>query len=306
MRLRTLLLSLSGVILGSALAINDIVFYDRDWYLTTLCWLLLTTVSLQILSNLSNELGDYLAGTDGEKREGPMYSLAEGQLTVKDFRILIGVMVGCCMLFGTLLVWSSFGTLLSLTPILMLLLGACAIWAAMHYTLGKKPYGYRGWGDLFVFIFFGLVSVMGAYFIIAHTLPIKLLLPAASIGCFSVGVLNVNNIRDMKSDAENRTTVPLRIGERNAKIYQTALIVGGWIFMIIYVILHMFFHAQHGLLRFPQCLFNWVFLLTLPLYIKHLCGVWKRTGKELDPMLPLLVISTFIFAFLVANGLMLG
>lgn len=307
MRLRTLPLSLAGVILGSQLAKNYLVIYDRVQYLKILCWLFLTTICLQILSNLSNELGDYLAGTDNEKREGPMYSLADGQLTVKNFRILIGIMIFCCILFGTLLVWTSFGTLLSATSLLMLILGASAIWAAMHYTLGEKPYGYRGWGDLFVFIFFGLVSVLGAYFVIAHTLSWQILLPAATIGCFSVGVLNVNNIRDMKSDAENRMTIPLRIGERKAKIYQTALIAGGWSLMIIYVILNSISLAQLGFTQsFPQSFLHWTFLLTLPLYIIHLRGVWTREGKDLDSMLPLLVIATFFFSLLAGNGLMIS
>ena len=289
MRLRTLPLSLAGVVLGLMLALRH-----HAAPFSLIVWLLLTTVCLQILSNLSNELGDYLQGTDGSQREGPQYSLAQGALDVKDFKRLIAVFVGLCCLFGAAMVWTSFGTLLAWQPALLLLLGAAAIWAAMHYTLGKNPYGYRGLGDVFVFIFFGLVSVMGAYFVVAHTLDsLLLLLPAAAIGCFSVGVLNVNNIRDMESDAEHRVTIPLKIGSRKAKIYQTSLIVTAWIFILAFTLASY----TSG--------WNFLYLATLPLYMLHLNMVWKRDGKNLDPALPLLVISTFVFALLAGIGYLL-
>ena len=149
LRLRTLPLSLAGVLLGIMLASDNHTF--STWGIV---FTLLTTVTLQILSNLCNELGDYLSGTDGEQREGPTYSLADGNLSVHDFRITIGVFVGLCCIFGILMIATSFGTLWGIKPIGLILLGASAIWAAMHYTLGKNPYGYRGLGDLFVFLFF--------------------------------------------------------------------------------------------------------------------------------------------------------
>ncbi len=282
MRLRTLPLSLSGVLLGGTLA-----FGNSNASIATIVFLLLTTVSLQILSNLSNELGDFLHGTDGEEREGPTYSLAQGGITVPTFRKLIAVTVAACCLFGTLLVWISFGTLLTPKAIALLLAGLCAIWAALHYTLGKHPYGHRGLGDLFVFLFFGIVSVLGGYFVLAHRLNSwTLLLPAASIGFFSVGVLNVNNIRDMRSDAGIRATIPLRIGEKDARIYHTILIIAGWTCMILFTALNF----QTG--------WNLLYLLTLPLFAKHLAGVWKQSGKQLDRYLPMLVISTFLLALL--------
>ena len=286
MRLRTLPLSLAGVVLGLILALRQHAATPG-----LIVWLLLTTVCLQILSNLSNELGDYLRGTDGSQREGPQYSLAQGTLDVKDFKRLIAVFAGLCCLFGAAMVWASFGTFLAWQPALMLLLGASAIWAAMHYTLGKNPYGYRGLGDIFVFLFFGLVSVMGAYFVVAHTLDSPLLLlPASAIGCFSVGVLNVNNIRDMESDAEHRVTIPLKIGSRKAKIYQTSLIVTAWICILAFTLASY----TSG--------WNFLYLATLPLYALHLNMVWKRDGKSLDPALPLLVITTFVFALLAGIG----
>ena len=285
MRLRTLPLSMGGVILGILLATAD--FKVNVWVAILI---VVTTVFLQILSNLSNELGDVLHGTDTADRKGPQYGLNSGVLSIRQMKVLIGIFVAECIVCGTAMTLVSFGTLWELTPILVLLLGAGAIMGAMKYTLGRNPYGYRGLGDFYVFVFFGLVAVLGSYFVASHTLFWRLLLPGAAVGCFSVGVLNVNNIRDMETDAANRVTVAIRLGEKKAKIYQTVLIVLGWIFMLIYCQLRMF------------SWWHYLFVLTLPLFILHLRGVWKRTGKELDPMLPLLVMSSFLFCVLAGIG----
>lgn len=280
MRLRTLPLSLAGIMLG--------LFFGAAHGLAsaaTIIFALLTTVFLQILSNLSNELGDFKSGTDAGSHTGrPDYTLQSGLLTVSDFRRLIIAAILCCCLFGTLMIWQSYGTLFGPQPLALLLLGAAAIVAAMRYTLGPKPYGYRGWGDLFVFIFFGLVSVMGGYFVVCHALNWWLLLPASAIGFFSIGVLNVNNIRDMATDAETRVTVPLKIGEHNAKIYHAFLICGGWTLLLLFLALC------------ANSPWQWLCLCLLPLYIKHLHGVWTLSGRPLDRMLPLLVISTFLLS----------
>lgn len=285
MRLRTLPLSLAGVLLGLMLASAD---YHVHW--TIFVSTLLTTAFLQILSNVSNELGDAMRGTDSADRQGPAYTLATGLLSAGEFKVMIAVYVVLCILSGLAMIYCSFGTLLSLESVMLMLLGAASISGAMRYTLGKNPYGYRGLGDIYVFVFFGIVAVLGAYFVGSHTLHWKMLLPAASMGAFSVGVLNVNNIRDMKTDAATRVTVPLKIGERNARIYQTCLIAAGWTAMIAYVLLRMFDP------------WHYLFVLTLPLFVIHVRGVWKRTGKYLDPMLPLLVMSSFAFAVLGGLG----
>ena len=235
---------------------------------------LLTACALQVLSNLSNEMGDHLSGVDGEGREGPAYGMANG-LTEKQLWCAInGTVVACCV-SGLAMV------LVSGCPWWVLLLGVAAIWAATHYTLGKKPYGYRGLGDIFVFIFFGLVSVLGSYFVIAHTIPfeIRIWAPAVGIGLLSVAVLNLNNIRDMQSDEGLRKTIPLRIGVRRARWYQTLLVTVGYILMV----------GASG---------KWWLLLTIELFIEQVYGVWRREGKSLDPLLPRLVISTFLLALL--------
>lgn len=286
MRLRTLPLSLSGIVMGVFLAAAD---YRIDPW--TVVFLALTTVCLQILSNLSNELGDTLHGTDTAEREGIHYSIQDGEMTVPEMKRLIGVVAALCCVFGLLMIKFSFGKVFSTAGLTFVVLGAAAIWAAMHYTLGKHPYGYRGLGDLFVFMFFGIATVCGGYFLCAHEIPSWiLLLPATAIGCFSVAVLNVNNIRDMKTDAATRVTVAMKLGGRRARVYQTALIALGWAAMLAYCALRFF------------SIWHYLFVLTLPLFVLHLRGVWTRAGRALDPMLPLLVLSSFLFSLLAGLG----
>lgn len=289
MRLRTLPLSLAGVILGVMLAADNTVV--SPW---TAGLILLTTVSLQILSNLSNELGDTLKGTDSADRQGPRYAIGSGDMSVEDIRILIGLFIAFCIVFGLAMIRVSFGSIFKTESICLEALGAAAIAGAMKYTLGKNPYGYRGLGDVFVFIFFGLVSVLGGYYVAARELPpLIMLLPASAIGCFSVGVLNVNNIRDMKTDAVNRVTVAIRLGLRGARIYQTVLIAMGWVLMVTFCLLYK---PAPG---------HFLFLAVAPLHMVHLRGVWTRTEKALDPMLPLLVMSTFILSILAGAGFLI-
>lgn len=288
LRLRTLPLSLSGIVFGifAAAAATDVSP-------VTAVLLILTASLLQILSNLSNELGDTLSGTDGDDRQGIHYSLQDGAISIPQMRKLIAAVVILCCLSGLAMIWSAFGTVPALKPALFLLLGAAAIWAAMHYTLGKNPYGYKGYGDIFVFIFFGLATTLGGCYICGEGAGLaNAILPAISIGCLSVGVLNVNNIRDMKTDAATRTTVALKMGEKRAKTYQTALVTAGWAFMIL------------NMAVLGKSWRSWLFLATLPLFALHLKGVWARKDRELDPMLPLLVLSTFAFSLLAGIGLL--
>ncbi len=289
MRLRTLPLSLAGVILGVCLAAGK---DDVSPWTATLIFM--TTVCLQILSNLSNELGDTLNGTDTNERQGPQYALGSGEMSVKDIKKLIGIFIGICVISGLAMIRVSFGNIFKTESICLEALGAAAIAGAMKYTLGRNPYGYRGLGDVFVFIFFGLVSVLGGYYVAARELPpLIMLLPASAIGCFSVGVLNVNNIRDMKTDAVNRVTVAIKLGMKGARIYQTILIVLGWALLLTFCAVYYFAPG------------HFIFIITLPLYIKHLQGVWTRSGRALDPMLPMLVISTFFLSILTGAGFLI-
>ncbi len=286
LRLRTIPLSLAGVSLGAMLAAAD--YHVNPM---VVAFLLLTAACLQILSNVSNELGDFQHGTASAQGRDASLSLVTGELTESDMKLMIKVLIVLTCLSGMAMLFFSFGTLFCMESLLMMVLGYFAITAAMKYTMGKNPYGYRGLGDVFVFIFFGIVAVFGAYCICSHVFaPSLILLPAVSIGSFSIAVLNVNNIRDMESDRMTRRTVALQLGENGAKIYQTILVVVGWAAMLAYAFLRMFDP------------WHFLFVLTLPLYIWHLAGVWKNSGRALDKYLPMLVLSTFAFAILGGLG----
>lgn len=320
MRLRTLPLSLAGIMTGVALAHG----LDGGCSCWTVATLILTAALLQILSNLSNELGDTLHGTDSaEARQGAHYSIMDGEMSVAQMKRLIAVIAGLCCLSGLAMVRLSFGTVFAPLPIAFLALGAAAIWAAMNYTMGENPYGYSGLGDIFVFIFFGLVSTLGGAFIVSHRLLPIWVLPACGMGFFSVGVLNVNNIRDMATDAATRRTVALRMGLRRARIYQTVLIASGWAAFLAYSVVSCCgavdaaagagamaetfgaaasAGATAGATGIGECLLRFVYILAAPLSALHLRGVWTREGRRLDPMLPLLVLGTFALSLLFALG----
>lgn len=287
MRLRTIPLSVSGVLLGLMLAAAD---FEVKWDVAIMT--VLTAACLQILSNVANELGDALSGTDNDGRLGPVRAVQSGLLSRKGARRMIvctGIVTALC---GLVMIRLSFGTFFCLEALFLVILGASAMSAAVRYTLGKSPYGYRGKGDIYVFLFFGLASVLGSYFVASHTLMWKMFLPAVSMGCFSVAVLNVNNIRDMETDAATRVTTPIRIGRKWAKVYQTALIAAGWAAMIAYSALRI------------HDIWHYLFVLALPLYVIHIIGVWRLDGRALDKMLPLLVMSTFLFSVLAGVGYM--
>ena len=220
-----------------------------------------------------------------------MWSLTRQEQSSIQMKRLIAVIASLCCICGVVMVQLSFKTLFAIQPLCLLVLGASAIWAAMNYTLGKNPYGYRGLGDIFVFIFFGIVAVIGTGYVCSHTIIANWLLPAMSIGLWSIGVLNVNNIRDMNTDAATRTTVALKLGLKRSRVYQTILIFAGWIFLLTFTLLE-----TDGWQRF-------IYIITFPLFCIHLRGVWSRVGRDLDSMLPMLVISTFATAILFALGI---
>ena len=284
-RLRTLPLSVAGIILGSMLAAGD-GFFNTPVF----CLAIFTTLCLQILSNISNDLGDALKGTDNEQRVGPIRALQAGVLTTRDYRRLIRIFALLSVISGLTLVCIAFRSL-TYKSILILFLGGTAIVSALKYTMWKNPYGYRGLGDLFVFLFFGLLSTLGAYFLMRHSLGILLLLPATALGFLTTAVLNVNNIRDMENDARcGKNTIPVKIGEKKARIYHCILICGAFICMTFYTLFH------------PNGIGGFLFFLSLPLFSIHLSKMLTLSGKSLDPQLKFLSISTLLFALLSGAG----
>ena len=288
-RLRTLPLSLSGVLLGSLLAASDGYFKT-----TTFVWAMLTTVALQILSNLANEVGDLTKGTDNEHRLGPIRSAQSGALSMREMvqaMIVFGVIA---IITGSLLIYEAFRDLLNWKSISLFIAGGASI-VAVKYTVGKSAYGYRGLGDLFVFIFFGLVSVMGSYFAMSGVLPWICVLPAAAIGFLSSGVLNMNNIRDIENDSVcGKRTIPVILGIRGAKIYHFVITLLAVICLVLYSELH------------PAGWTGYLFLLTLPLLAMHLKSVYRGEGRALDSQLKFLSITTLLIALLLGFGQLLS
>lgn len=289
LRLRTLPLSLAGVSLGSMLAVAD--FHVRPAVVISV---LVTACLLQVVSNVANELGDFLRGTSsGHKRAASEY-LASGELTADGLRLFMRCLVALTLISGLVLIYLSFGTVFSLDAFVLMIFGYFSVKAAVSYTLGKNPYGYRGRGDVYVFVFFGLVAVLGSYFVCTHTFgTLKLLLPAVSSGVLCTAVINLNNLRDIETDRHNRITVAGKLGKHGAKIYQTALIAVGWTAMTAY-----------SIMSYPDP-WHYLYVLSLPLFAWHLHSVWKMPSEKLDGTLPVLVVSVFLFCVLAGAGFLM-
>lgn len=290
-RPRTLALAIAGIVLGLFLAAaRD----ELRWVPALLT--LITAVLLQILSNLANDYGDSLHGADSAERSGPQRAVQSGAISAAQMLRAVMLTAALAMVFGLVLVWMAFGARAIWLVLLFLVLGAAAVWAAIAYTASSNPYGYRGLGDLFVFIFFGLVAVAGTYFLQAQALPWPILLPAASCGFFSVAVLNVNNIRDIESDRRaGKHSIPVRLGPRRARIYHWALLLGGLGAALAYVLITY---------RSP---WQFLFALSAPLMIRNGLAVWRgRDSATLDPLLKQLSLSTLLFVLTFGVGQVIG
>lgn len=290
LRLRTLPLSLGGVLLGSLLSASDGRF---DWVVFTL--VMVTAAALQILSNMANEIGDLDKGTDNERRLGPIRGTQSGVLSRREMARAMVATGGVALVSGVALVAVAFGDLLEGRSVALLVAGGFSMAAAVKYTLGRNAYGYHGLGDVFVFIFFGLVSVAGSYFAMSGTLPWVVLLPAASVGLLSMGVLNMNNIRDMENDAAcGKRTLPVRFGMAWAKRYEFVIVILAFALMTAYAALH------------PAGWAGYVFWLSAPLFGLHLARVRKGEGRQLDGQLKFISLSTLLLVALCGLGQSLG
>lgn len=272
LRPRTLPLSMSGIILGSGLAWPNI-----NWLVFALA--ILTTLSLQILSNLSNELGDAQKGTDTDQQGRAAYGLQAGTITEKQMRGMIWLFVGLCILFGTALIYSAFGSFTRTPSLVFFGLGLLAMIGAITYTLGKHSYGYIGLGDLGVFLFFGLLSTLGGYYLQTQTLTAEVIWCGIAIGLPCVGVLNLNNVRDMNNDrAHGKRTLASMLGVTGAKIYHTCMLI--------------------ACLSIFVCFGHFWTLCVLPIWAWHLWFIWTHESSKLDKQMPVLMFSTLVVAAL--------
>ncbi|HET8886781.1 MAG TPA: 1,4-dihydroxy-2-naphthoate octaprenyltransferase [Salinimicrobium sp.] len=286
-RLRTLPLSISGILVGSAIAADE-GFFEIEIFLLAI----ITTLGLQILSNFANDYGDFTKGTDNEERVGPMRALQSGKITQAEMLYGIIGTAAITLCFAIALIYVSFNAADFGYAVFFFLLGVASIAAAIKYTVGKSAYGYRGLGDLFVFVFFGIVGVFGSYFLYSKNLNLLVLLPAASIGMLSMAVLNLNNMRDREADAKaGKITLVVKIGLKKAKLYQ-GFLVRMAIFLTVFYVLYDFE-------KWTELLF---IVAAIPLFL-HLNKVSKNENPVLlDPELKVVALSTFLFAVLFGLG----
>lgn len=290
LRLRTLPLSLSGIVLGSFIA-KSASFWDWKVFVFALT----TTILFQIVSNLANDLGDSIKGTDNHERIGPIRSVQSGLISKKEMRNAVVFTSILSFISAAILIY--FGTKGITYAILWVYVGLAilCIIAAITYTVGKKAYGYNGLGDIMVFLFFGIVSVMGVYPLYAKEINWLLLLPASSIGLLSAAVLNLNNMRDRVNDAKsNKRTLVVIMGANAAKIYHALLIILALVSLLIFLSKGTQTTAFIGLIPF----------VLLLLHVRKVMAT--KDPKDFDPELKKVALSTFAISILTSIGLMIG
>jgi 1,4-dihydroxy-2-naphthoate octaprenyltransferase len=282
MRLRTLPLALSCVFSGTAIAIIEDSF---QWSICILT--IITTTLLQVLSNFSNDLGDFKNGADNAGRIGPQRAVQSGAISAEQMKNAVIITALLALLSGVSLLYVSlYDTGYAAAAIVMLLLGIGSIGAAVKYTAGKNPYGYRGLGDVFVFLFFGLVGVIGTAFLQTKSVEWWYVLPSISIGLLSTMVLNLNNMRDRVNDQKSgKQTLVVRMGGDKAKLYHVALFIGALVSALA-VCIH--FEMLVGLMLLP--------FVILAFHVKKVMAT--RYEKEYDPELKKVALSTFLVSIL--------
>jgi 1,4-dihydroxy-2-naphthoate polyprenyltransferase len=290
-RLRTLPLALSSILMGCFLAVSHQEF---SWKIAVLA--VLTTIFLQVLSNFANDYGDAVNGKDTDARQGPQRAVQSGAISANAMRTAMIIFAGLSLVSGVGLLYEALKEATWQTFAVFLGVGILAIIAAITYTAGKRPYGYVGLGDISVLIFFGWVGVLGVYYLHTQSLDWSILLPATSCGLFAVGVLNINNIRDIESDTlTGKRSIPVRIGREKAVIYHWFILSFAMIFSVLYLIFN------------SNSLGQWLLILSFPLFIKNGFAVSRLTNpRELDPYLKQMALSTLLFVVLFGIGYWIG
>ena len=296
-RIRTLQHSVSGIMVGSLYALanptNSILTPTQVFNWTIFGFAMLTTLGLQILSNFANDYGDGIKGTDNEDRVGPKRAIQSGVISPADMKKAMLITAVLTLFSSMALIYVSFHDKYFLFSLFFLALGILAIASAVKYTVGNSAYGYKGFGDVFVFIFFGLVSTLGVNFLYSKQFDWQLVLPATAIGLFSVGVLNLNNMRDEDSDRKsNKNTLVVKMGGAKAKIYHYCLIITAMVLVLIFAIIY------NGVgFRIDQ----YAFLVAFFPLLSHLKIVYYCSEpRALDPQLKKLAISTFLLSLILA------
>ncbi len=271
-RPRTLPAAIAPVVVATAL-----VAPDFNWFRAALA--LKVAVWLQIGVNFANDYSDGVNGTDAD-RVGPTRLVASGMATASAVKTAAFVSFGVASIAG---VWLSL-----LTSPWLILIGVVSIAAAWGYTGGKNPYGYKGLGELSVFLFFGVVATMGTYYTQTEKITLLSFIVSIPMGALSCAILAINNLRDRPKDAlVGKLTVAVRIGDRNARLMYVALLALAHLAAITTLI--------------PTALLT---VLALPMSIsisrQVLSGI---SGKELIPVLGRTGKLQMVFSILLAIGL---
>ncbi|MEE9407927.1 MAG: 1,4-dihydroxy-2-naphthoate octaprenyltransferase [Polaribacter sp.] len=302
-RLRTLPLSVSGIIVGSILG-NEVYYQNLNSNISfcdfgcptiiqsPIFWLaILSTIGFQVLSNFANDYGDGIKGTD-DNRKGEARMVSSGAISPKQMKRAMIVTTIITLIISLFLIYVSFGKENFEYSILFFGLGIASIAAAIKYTVGNSAYGYSGLGDVFVFLFFGLLSVVGCYFLYTKQINFKIFLPAISIGLLSAAVLNLNNMRDQIEDKKNhKNTLVVKLGSQKAKIYHYALIIGALIAALVYVQFDYYSPKQYFFL-----------VAFIPLVLNIVVVAKNIIHADLDAELKKVALSTFLFAILFGIG----
>ena len=274
---------MSGIIVGTALGS---MYGSFDWYIFVFA--MFTTVGFQVTSNFANDYGDGVKGTDNENRVGPKRVYQSGLLTRAELKRGIIISILICVILVISLLYFSFGK--EHLPYIFIfgILGLASIWAAIKYTIGTSAYGYKGFGDIFVFLFFGVVAVIGSMFLYTKSLDLMAFLPAITVGLLSTAVLNLNNLRDYKSDKlANKNTVIVKMGVGNGKVYHTLLILLSFVSILIFTILH--FKDWKNIVQLSAF---------VPIFIHLNATLRVKNTVLLDPELKKLALSTFLWSIL--------
>lgn len=288
-RPRTLPLALSSILMGSFLAAGH---HSFSWTIFALA--VFTTTCLQVLSNFANDYGDTISGVDSVERTVATRAVQTGAITREQMTKAIILMSVISFISGSLLIYEGLKDTDSQTILAFFGLGVLAIIAAITYTVGKRPYGYMGLGDISVLIFFGWVGVLGTFYLHTHSLDWMNLLPASTCGLFAVGVLNINNIRDIESDIKTgKNSIPVRLGKAKAVVYHWFLLGGGFLCAVLYALLETSsFEWSH-----------WLFLVIIPLLLKIGMGVQKgQKPADIDPFLKVMALTTLLFVLTFGIG----
>ena len=297
-RLRTLPLSISGIIMGSFIARWKLLQNGETWDITIFALALLVTLLYQVLSNYANDYGDGVKGSDKNRiGEAEQRAVASGKISASQMRNAVILFALLSLVATFYLLYKAFFPNFINEFYTFIGLGVACILAAIGYTVGKKPYGYLGLGDIMVFIFFGLVSVCGSYFLFTKSFDWDILLPASAIGLLSAAVLNLNNMRDIENDEKSgKKTLALRLGFKNAMIYEMIILVLPPILVLMYMMIN---HLQEQGKYYAFIFFVTVF----PLMSLRRKIMAVKEPKELDPFLKQVAMITFVMSILVAIGL---